>query len=94
MKVVNNHQIVFDYQEMAIIKKFNKALDNIGGETIVSEDGRLDISLGGDGITPEVPDGPDAALTESKSKRVSKNGSSKMDSEKNHVDIKVSDPEG
>ena len=32
LKVVNNHQIVFDYQEMAIIKKFNKALDNIGGE--------------------------------------------------------------
>ena len=31
LKVVNNHQIVFDYQEMAIIKKFNKALDNIGG---------------------------------------------------------------
>ena len=30
-KWVNNHQIVFDYQEMAIIKKFNKALDNIGG---------------------------------------------------------------
>ena len=30
LKVVNNHQIVFDYQEMAIIKKFNKALDNIG----------------------------------------------------------------
>ena len=32
LKVVNNHQIVFDYQEMAIIKKFNKALDNIGDE--------------------------------------------------------------
>ena len=31
LKVVNNHQIEFDYQEMAIIKKFNKALDNIGG---------------------------------------------------------------
>ncbi len=30
LKVVNNHQIVFDYQEMAIIKKFNKALDNMG----------------------------------------------------------------
>ena len=30
LKVVNNHQIVFDYQEMAIIKKFNKALDNLG----------------------------------------------------------------
>lgn len=30
LKVVDNHQIVFDYQEMAIIKKFNKALDNIG----------------------------------------------------------------
>ena len=30
LKVVTNHQIIFDYQEMAIIKKFNKALDNIG----------------------------------------------------------------
>jgi hypothetical protein len=30
LKVVNNHQILFDYQEMAIIKKFNKALENIG----------------------------------------------------------------
>jgi hypothetical protein len=27
LKIVDNHQIVFDYQEMAIIKKFNKALD-------------------------------------------------------------------
>lgn len=33
LKVVNNHQIVFDYQEMAIIKKFNKALDNLGENT-------------------------------------------------------------
>jgi len=30
---VNNHQIVFDYQEMAIIKKFNKALDNLGDKS-------------------------------------------------------------
>jgi uncharacterized protein YejL (UPF0352 family) len=28
LKVVDNHQIIFDYQEMAIINKFNKALDN------------------------------------------------------------------
>jgi hypothetical protein len=27
--VVDSHQIIFDYQEMAIIKKFNKALDNV-----------------------------------------------------------------
>jgi hypothetical protein len=27
--VVDSHQIIFDYQEMAIIKKFNKALDNL-----------------------------------------------------------------
>ena len=30
LKVVNNHQIIFDYQEMAIIKKFNRALDQAG----------------------------------------------------------------
>lgn len=29
LKIVDNHQILFDYQEMAIIKKFNKALDNL-----------------------------------------------------------------
>ena len=29
---VNNHKIVFDYQEMAIIEKFNRALENFGGE--------------------------------------------------------------
>ena len=33
LKVVNNHQIIFDYQEMSIIEKFNKALDNIGDKT-------------------------------------------------------------
>ncbi len=26
---MDNHQILFDYQEMAIIKKFNKALENL-----------------------------------------------------------------
>ena len=39
LKVVNNHQIVFDYQEMAIIKKFNKALDNVSGDMSGSEGG-------------------------------------------------------
>ena len=29
LKIVDNHQILFDYQEMAIIKKFNKALENL-----------------------------------------------------------------
>ena len=29
LKIVDNHQIIFDYQEMAIIKKFNKALENL-----------------------------------------------------------------
>ena len=33
LKVVDNHQIVFEYQEMAIIKKFNKALENIDKPT-------------------------------------------------------------
>lgn len=41
LKVVNNHQIVFDYQEMAIIKKFNKALDNLG----MANSPRSDISV-------------------------------------------------
>jgi uncharacterized protein YejL (UPF0352 family) len=31
LKVVENHSVVFDYQEMAIIKNFNKALLNIEG---------------------------------------------------------------
>ena len=31
LKVVDNHQIIFDYQEMAIINKFNRALDNFDG---------------------------------------------------------------
>jgi hypothetical protein len=31
LKVVENHSVVFDYQEMAIIKNFNKALENIEG---------------------------------------------------------------
>lgn len=29
LKIVDNHQILFDYQEMAIIKKFNRALENL-----------------------------------------------------------------
>ena len=29
---VNHHKIVFDYQEMAIIEKFNRALENFGGD--------------------------------------------------------------
>ena len=29
---VNHHKIVFDTQEMAIIEKFNKALENFGGD--------------------------------------------------------------
>ena len=33
LKVVDSHQIIFDYQEMAIIKKFNKALDNVDTKT-------------------------------------------------------------
>ena len=33
LKVVENHSVVFDYQEMAIIKNFNKALANIEGNT-------------------------------------------------------------
>ena len=32
LKVVMNHVIPFGHQEMAIIKKFNKALDNLGGD--------------------------------------------------------------
>ena len=31
LKLVDNHQITFDYQEMAVIKKFNRALENIDG---------------------------------------------------------------
>ena len=31
LKVVDHHQIIFDYQEMAIINKFNRALDNFDG---------------------------------------------------------------
>ena len=38
LKVVTNHQIVFDYQEMAIIKKFNKALENIGQDSLTKSD--------------------------------------------------------
>lgn len=37
LRVVDNHQIIFDYQEMAIIKKFNKALDNCDTNTSVSK---------------------------------------------------------
>jgi len=44
LKVVNNHQIVFDYQEMAIIKKFNNALDNIAGKEATEDGGRSDSS--------------------------------------------------
>jgi len=29
LRIVDNHQILFDYQEMAIIKKFNRALENL-----------------------------------------------------------------
>lgn len=29
LDIVNEHQIVFDYQEVAIIQKFNKALQNL-----------------------------------------------------------------
>lgn len=29
LKIVSKHQIVFDYQEVAIIKKFNQALSNL-----------------------------------------------------------------
>jgi hypothetical protein len=29
LKVVNIHSVVFDYQEMAIIQHFNRALENI-----------------------------------------------------------------
>lgn len=32
LRIVDNHQIVFDYQEMAIIKKFNRALENLNLE--------------------------------------------------------------
>jgi uncharacterized protein YejL (UPF0352 family) len=38
LKVVDSHQIIFDYQEMAIIKKFNKALDNIESKGESDED--------------------------------------------------------
>ena len=38
LKVVDNHQIVFEYQEMAIINQFNKALENIDRH---SEEGSL-----------------------------------------------------
>ena len=37
LRVVDNHQIIFDYQEMAIIKKFNKALDNCDTRTLVNK---------------------------------------------------------
>lgn len=30
LRVVTNHLIEFDYQEMTIIKSFNRALENIG----------------------------------------------------------------
>jgi uncharacterized protein YejL (UPF0352 family) len=33
LKVVNNHQIEFEYQEIAIINKFTKALDNLGDKS-------------------------------------------------------------
>ena len=32
LRVVANHQIEFEYQEMAIIKKFNLALENIDAD--------------------------------------------------------------
>ena len=35
LKVVETHSVVFDYQEMAIIKNFNRALENIEGSTDV-----------------------------------------------------------
>ena len=35
LKVVETHSVVFDYQEMAIIKNFNRALENIEGNTDV-----------------------------------------------------------
>lgn len=31
LSIVSKHEIHFDYQEVAIIKKFNKALQNIDG---------------------------------------------------------------
>ena len=33
LKVVTNHQIVFEHQEMAIIKKFNRALEHLGEDS-------------------------------------------------------------
>jgi len=33
LKVVETHSIVFEYQEMAIIKNFNRALENVEGAT-------------------------------------------------------------
>ena len=32
LRIVNNHQIAFDYQELAIIKAINQALDNLNGD--------------------------------------------------------------
>ena len=38
---VNHHKIVFDYQEMAIIEKFNKALENFGGDPRPGQEEKL-----------------------------------------------------
>ena len=67
LKVVDNHQIVFEYQEMAIINQFNKALENIDSEgaSIPAEHDPLSPPYKGEEVEDEIS--PAAALKEQRS---------------------------
>lgn len=63
LKIVDNHQILFDYQEMAIIKKFNKALENLNRDpNLPSEPSSQEEDIDGQGL--EINQKNSEAITE------------------------------